>query len=85
MALRSNFQVSTQPITLRLLILNMNAQRGDYESLAQLLVARTDLSIEEVLALELAEVNTVCDRIAEGLNQANILFRLGKDLDGSNG
>lgn len=84
MALRE-FKVSTEPITLGDAILNYRAQRGDLECFAELLVSRTDLTMEEVRALEIPEANVVSMKVAEGLAEANVLMALGAQLDGLDG
>ena len=82
MALRKDYQVSTRPVTMQDAVLNWRTQRGDLDAFVQLILARTDLTEGEVLALEMPEVNEVAIKISEALNMANTLAAIGEMIYG---
>ncbi len=70
---------STRPPTLGLLVLvrALSEPDPDPRNMVALLLARTDLTEEEVLALDMDEVDEVLVRIRKGVEQAQVLAQLG--------
>lgn len=83
MVLRENYIISTNPLTFGEVIDLQKAQTGDVQALADLLASRTDLTMSEVRALTIPELNLVCIKVAEGVELANTLAAIQIILNGS--
>ena len=76
-------EYSTKPITVADMLYASLAAKGDIEYMIMLIVARTNLTREEVLLLESEEAAAIIAKVAEALGIATVLQNLGKQLPDS--
>lgn len=71
---------STKPVTVENLIQISFLLKQQWEVLVPFLLARTDLTEPEILALETDELTEILENVSKSFNSALILSNLGKQL-----
>lgn len=71
----------TTPLTLHDMILIQKVGHGDYEAVLDYIVKRTNLTIEQALALELQEIAAVLEKLREAIGYSTVLSDLSKSFE----
>lgn len=74
---------STKPVNLGEHILCQRAGKGDFEAMASYILARTNLTSEQIIELDDDEVLAVINKIGEAVVSSIVLQQISKAIDAS--
>ena len=72
---------STKPLTLADHILSQRSAKGDYEAMAGYILNRTDMTSEQILALDDEELLIVVTKIGQAVLNSIVIQQISRALD----